>query len=151
MWYHFLHSLRGQNIAARVAARAFKQISIPHLLPMVSCNMEGLGCECWSVEIETMYPGSQETRRSSYTLAADELGAVNPRRGSSSAKVSLFEQNCEKCNSFRPRIKEFISMIQKFETSLGPFGPYQEIHEHVSNFYFWRLSIHWAWNSRKLR
>ncbi|KFY46900.1 hypothetical protein V495_02206 [Pseudogymnoascus sp. VKM F-4514 (FW-929)] len=79
---------------------------------------------------ETMYPGSQETRRSSYTLAADELGAVNPRRGSSSAKVSLFEQNCEKCNSFRPRIKEFISMIQKFETSLGPFGPYQEIHEH---------------------
>ncbi|KFY92413.1 hypothetical protein V498_04971 [Pseudogymnoascus sp. VKM F-4517 (FW-2822)] len=78
---------------------------------------------------ETMYPGSQETRRSSYTLAADELGPADPRRRSSSAKVSLFEQNCERCNSFRPRIKEFISLIQKFETSLGPFGPYQEIHE----------------------
>ncbi|KFY13570.1 hypothetical protein V492_03180 [Pseudogymnoascus sp. VKM F-4246] len=76
-----------------------------------------------------MYQGSQETRRSSYTLGADELGAADPRRGSSSAKVSLFEQNCEKCNVFRPQIKEFISMIQKFETSLGPFGPYQEIHE----------------------
>ncbi|OBT90251.1 hypothetical protein VE02_01290 [Pseudogymnoascus sp. 03VT05] len=79
---------------------------------------------------ETMYQGSQDTRRSSYTLAADELGAADPRRGSSSAKVSLFEQNCERCNLFRPQIKEFISMIQKFETSLGPFGPYQEIHEH---------------------
>ncbi|KFY69869.1 hypothetical protein V499_09688 [Pseudogymnoascus sp. VKM F-103] len=79
---------------------------------------------------ETMYQGSQDTRRSSYTLAAEELGAADPRRGSSSAKVSLFEQNCEKCNLFRPQIKEFISMIQKFETSLGPFGPYQEIHEH---------------------
>ncbi|KFY89135.1 hypothetical protein V500_05921 [Pseudogymnoascus sp. VKM F-4518 (FW-2643)] len=78
---------------------------------------------------EMMYQGSQDTRRSSYTLAADELGTADPRRGSSSAKVSLFEQNCERCN-FRPRIKEFISMIQKFETSLGPFGPYQEIHEH---------------------
>lgn len=82
-----------------------------------------------------MYPGSQETRRSSYTLAADELGPADPRRGSSSAKVSLFEQNCERCNSFRPRIKEFISLIQKFETSLGPFGPYQEIHENVSSFH----------------
>lgn len=82
-----------------------------------------------------MYPGSQETRRSSYTLAADELGPADPRRRSSSAKVSLFEQNCERCNSFRPRIKEFISLIQKFETSLGPFGPYQEIHENVSSFH----------------
>ncbi|ELR06667.1 hypothetical protein GMDG_00284 [Pseudogymnoascus destructans 20631-21] len=79
---------------------------------------------------ETMYQGSQDTRRSSYTLAADELGAADPRRGSSSAKVSLFEQNCERCNLFRPQIKQFISMAQKFETSLGPFGPYQEIHEH---------------------
>lgn len=82
-----------------------------------------------------MYQGSQDTRRSSYTLAADELGAADPRRGSSSAKVSLFEQNCERCNLFRPQIKEFISMIQKFETSLSPFGPYQEIHEHVSSFH----------------
>ncbi|OBT64078.1 hypothetical protein VE03_06711 [Pseudogymnoascus sp. 23342-1-I1] len=79
---------------------------------------------------EMVYQGSQETRRSSYSLVGDDLGTTDPRRGSSSAKVSLFDQNCERCNSLRPRIKEFISMIQKFETSLGPFGPYQEIHEH---------------------
>lgn len=31
-------------------------------------------------------------------------------------------------------------MIQKFETSLGPFGPYQEIHEHVSSLHpYWSL------------
>ena len=81
-----------------------------------------------------IYPGSQETRRSSYTLPADELGVTDPPR-SVSTKLSIIEQNCERCNLFRPRIKEFISMMQKLETSLGPFGPYQEIHEHASSFH----------------
>lgn len=82
---------------------------------------------------EMIYPGSQETRTSSYT--ADELGPQDPPR-SVSTKASIIEQNCERCNLFRPRIKEFISMIQKLETSLGPFGPYQEIHELVRSFWY---------------
>jgi len=82
---------------------------------------------------EMRHPAPQDTRRSSVAPPVEDQAPAAPRP-TRPAKLSVIEQSCEKCTMVKPRIREFISTMQKLETSFGPFGPYQEIHDHVSYY-----------------